>query len=1418
MISNFNYYRQVESPTMYLCNPDGRFLYALEASDRNLSLRFNDLSELSFTVNSAHIDKVAYGLVERRRLIFVDNIGWFQIGSVTEDTTGDVSTKNVTAYSAQITLQERNLITEDRVYTLINTNDLEDDQYDYNDPAAMPSVIGQLCKQAGVKLGDAVVSPSSEPPKITGDLGEWTIVWVTPSARFNSQGIKDDETGYNGLYTPASNDKDLNPCRSFTENSDQKAYDFIINEVEKAFNVVFEFDFLHHAIYVRNFDEVNVPTDIYISFDNLAASMSINEQTEELVTVMEVNGDGLDITNVNPMGSNYVADFEYYMKEKSEDGKVDYPWMSEGLVDTLRDWETHLKEAQEDESDDSYTQLMQRLYDQEKLKTEIDEELVYANVKVSDLEVVVQQMQTDKEEANDKALVDADGKLAKGQEYITAEEVEIGKNSLYPYSAYFKSTAGEDTTFEGDNPEKKITAYKAAPKLKETAEGSGDYIFYYDMETEGADKGTTGTPDELIKDFINGVEYKEDEDGNSSTNIYVSPLYFFDSTSEAYKNFCKLTIDTEVQAVKDTNGKLSETGTVTFEDQNLDGKDGKIVFTVTNAKITEGKFIAEEDESETSLTIGDGETAPFEVNTTYYTIGDRRYAVLKGVNSTSVRYFYVKGFARYTMYSQVPGGNGWKSLWENEQKRLEGAIEDTQSAIDEINTRLTKIAQGYDLPDGEHADENNPYKNYGCNVEYFVQRYDKDHGTHFYQELKHYWIEGEYSNENYAETEDMPFDERLSLSEELMVAAQEDLARAAKPKYETTVDAINFLRIKEFEPFIEQLELGRLITIEKSDGNYFQPALMEISYNLDTADNFSMTFSTATRPNTTSLTIADILKETSSVTKTVVSNWSELTDYSKNKDRITNLIENPLDNTLRAAIGNMVNQEFTIDKTGILGRKIERTESGDDGTVVEKFSPKQVRLINNMLIFTDDNWETSSLALGEINLDETTSAYGLIADVLIGNLVMGSQLKITNAANTITLDESGILIKAPTAEGGEEPVFQADSKGNVMLKGKIYATDGTIGGLTINDSGIGVASTETGASAFSLGFSAEGITTSGGTFGVTADGVLTAKRGTIGGLTLSENSISASNGSFSVTSTGYLTAKSGTIGGFTIGKTALYNRINSMTTSGTGVYLGTDGLNLGGNFTVGEDGTVLIKKGAMQIGKEESNRIYTLNLDEQYIVFNRKLTDFSSSRVTELSAGRLEYNAANGTDKAHGGICMSHEGSIGITAPHTVVWGYPQLKLKATSAKDSEGDSGRNDRGAYIMLYSNGDIRIVARSGGSGTLEGTWTANDFTSDSDIRLKHSVEALSDKYEGLFDMLKPVRFKYKNGISNRYHTGLIAQDVYEAIESAQLSTNDFAAYVEKKDGSLCLCYQEFIALCIAEIQRLKRAINKIKPGYL
>ena len=58
---------------------------------------------------------------------------------------------------------------------------------------------------------------------------------------------------------------------------------------------------------------------------------------------------------------------------------------------------------------------------------------------------------------------------------------------------------------------------------------------------------------------------------------------------------------------------------------------------------------------------------------------------------------------------------------------------------------------------------------------------------------------------------------------------------------------------------------------------------------------------------------------------------------------------------------------------------------------------------------------------------------------------------------------------------------------------------------------------------------------------------------------------------------GVITATSGVIGGFTIGNRAIYNNIPDFNNSGgisSGVYLGTDGIRLGQNFTVSTSGNV----------------------------------------------------------------------------------------------------------------------------------------------------------------------------------------------------------------------------------------------------
>lgn len=139
-----------------------------------------------------------------------------------------------------------------------------------------------------------------------------------------------------------------------------------------------------------------------------------------------------------------------------------------------------------------------------------------------------------------------------------------------------------------------------------------------------------------------------------------------------------------------------------------------------------------------------------------------------------------------------------------------------------------------------------------------------------------------------------------------------------------------------------------------------------------------------------------------------------------------------------------------------------------------------------------------------------------------------------------------------------------------------------------------------------------------------------------------------------------------------------------------------------------------------------------------------------------------------------------------------------------------------------MQLVSNQSITLGSSSKTSLTnyMYGTWKLNDdAVVTSDRNLKHDIAPMDDKYADLFDGLRPVKFKYNNGTSDRYHTGFIAQNVCEATESAGLTTDDFAAYVEfanaNDNGNECgLRYSEFIALCVNEIQKLKKRVAELE----
>ena len=137
------------------------------------------------------------------------------------------------------------------------------------------------------------------------------------------------------------------------------------------------------------------------------------------------------------------------------------------------------------------------------------------------------------------------------------------------------------------------------------------------------------------------------------------------------------------------------------------------------------------------------------------------------------------------------------------------------------------------------------------------------------------------------------------------------------------------------------------------------------------------------------------------------------------------------------------------------------------------------------------------------------------------------------------------------------------------------------------------------------------------------------------------------------------------------------------------------------------------------------------------------------------------------------------------------------------------------------IVVAVGSTKLDTRIYGTNIYQG---GSSTTITSDKRIKEDFNTL-EQYEDLFFSLKPISYKYKNGTSGRTHIGIIGQDVKEALENNNLSTNDFAGYVEFATDEECMPYiqdttmcgvrlNEFVMLNTHMIQKLYKVIENQK----
>ena len=227
-----------------------------------------------------------------------------------------------------------------------------------------------------------------------------------------------------------------------------------------------------------------------------------------------------------------------------------------------------------------------------------------------------------------------------------------------------------------------------------------------------------------------------------------------------------------------------------------------------------------------------------------------------------------------------------------------------------------------------------------------------------YEELSKYIFEGSYTDEYIIVTDLMTYPERLAQMATLYERAVKQLEKISKPKQEFSVDVESFIFEKDFSNLTSQLQTGCLIDVEINEGETASLFLSSITVNYD---DKSMTLKFGSRYDKydTASLFNDVL---GSVSKTANSiNYIKETIYPIKVGGMDELRE-AINNARQLSMANALaaeNQAFIIDGAGITGRKVNENE-------LSGFDDKQVKMTSNLIVFTDDAWQTCKVAIGDI--------------------------------------------------------------------------------------------------------------------------------------------------------------------------------------------------------------------------------------------------------------------------------------------------------------------------------------------------------------------------------------------------------------------------------------------------------------------
>ena len=276
------------------------------------------------------------------------------------------------------------------------------------------------------------------------------------------------------------------------------------------------------------------------------------------------------------------------------------------------------------------------------------------------------------------------------------------------------------------------------------------------------------------------------------------------------------------------------------------------------------------------------------------------------------------------------------------------------------------------------------------------------------EELEDYIIESSISNDYY------------TLAYSLYQHALEVIADMNKVYVDFSMTTYEFLsKIKTPDAWNNHIKIGIKLDLDVEDSSIADDEGKLQLYGFTFKPNQTsfgsvsdLKFTNNKKPKATSIkTIGDISKKTSQLT-TMTNFWKDTwADSASNNVAVEKLLTEGLDAAAQVVRGKGTSNKIDISEAGIY-----ISDAEDEN--------KQIYYGSGLISITQDKWKTSTLAI---------DSSGIMAETIIGKMILGSKLQIGNEDNTFEINPHGLSIYDPSAKQ-EERIFLGIENGKATFR------------------------------------------------------------------------------------------------------------------------------------------------------------------------------------------------------------------------------------------------------------------------------------------------------------------------------------------------------------------------------------------------